>query len=369
MCGIFGIYRQKKYNGEPISISRMETAIHQMKHRGPDAQHVKAINEHVAFGHLRLSIIDLSSTNDQPLSIDKGNFIITFNGEIYNYLELRKELIAKGIQFKTQGDTEVVLNAYKVWGPNCVKRFNGMWAFVIYDKVKNQIVCSRDRFGIKPFCYHFDKGEFIFSSEIKSILSYYPDFIKSNPQSIVNYITKSVAGQSENTWFKGIKRLKPAHNLIITGDSIVEERYWLYPVQTNYDLSFKSACEQYAELLYDSVKLRMRSDVSVGATLSSGLDSTSIVALVRKFHSAEFKTFTAFSKKNEFSKRKERYKKSENQDESVSVRKFARDFDLKAFVQQVDFVSYVDKLKNIIFHLESGHHSPSIIPLLSLIHI
>ena len=145
------------------------------------------------FGHTRLSIIDLSANNHQPFSNDE-RYNIIYGGEVYNYLEIKKELTSLGVSLKTQGDTEVILEAYKIWGEACVNRFNGMWAFAIYDKQQRKLFCSRDRFGIKPFCYYHVKGEFLFSSEIKPLLKYKPK-IKTP-----NYIGKSVGAHCPQVW-------------------------------------------------------------------------------------------------------------------------------------------------------------------------
>ena len=166
MCGILGVY-----DSSGVNKSRFTESLSKLYHRGPDNQGEKEINKKLFFGHTRLSIIDLDSSSNQPFFEDE-NYILTYNGEIFNYLELKEKLKLKGCIFKTNGDTEVVLKSYIFWGEKCVERFNGMWAFAIYDKIKNQIFCSRDRYGIKPFYYTFDRENFIFSSMINSIITY-----------------------------------------------------------------------------------------------------------------------------------------------------------------------------------------------------
>ena len=176
MCGILGIYNLN--NSEPFDENRFHQSLFSMAYRGPDANGTIILDDKVIFGHLRLSIIDLNSESNQPFEIDDRYWLI-YNGEIFNYLELRDELMLAGYTFRTLSDTEVVLRAYQHWGEDCVKKFNGMWAFGIYDRDEEKLFCSRDRFGVKPFNYSVVNGQFIFSSEIKGIISYFPELIFS----------------------------------------------------------------------------------------------------------------------------------------------------------------------------------------------
>jgi len=198
MCGISGIINIDRSNVEKVEIENINNLI---AHRGPDDDGFY-FNENFAFGHRRLSIIDLSDMGHQPM--EYNNNVITFNGEIYNYLEIKDELVELGYSFSSQTDTEVILASYLEWGFECVERFNGMWAFVIYDKSKNLLFLSRDRFGIKPLYYHYDGENIIFSSEIKGILVH-PIKRRPNDEMIFDFLYYNLLDHTENTFFKRIK--------------------------------------------------------------------------------------------------------------------------------------------------------------------
>ena len=222
----------------------------------------KIINERLCFGHVRLSIIDLNENSNQPFCDDTDNYYIVFNGEIFNYLEIKLELEGFGHMFKTNSDTEVLLKSYIQWGEECVQKFNGMWAFSIYDKLQDKLFCSRDRFGIKPFNYANIDGQFIFASEIKAILTYFPVLKVPNYNVIANYCRTSIGAQIKETWFKEIYRLEPAHNLVIDSSGFKIKRYWDYPRKINNNISFDKAKETYKSIFENAVKMRMRSDVA-----------------------------------------------------------------------------------------------------------
>lgn len=367
MCGILGIYNLEKQ--KTFLKENFEQALLSMKHRGPDANAVKIFDNKVILGHLRLSIIDLNEENNQPFQIDNRYWII-YNGEIYNYLELREELMASGYSFRTSGDTEVLVRAFQHWGEDCVNKFNGMWAFAIYDSETNKLFCSRDRFGIKPFNYATVNGQFIFSSEIKAIISYFPELKVPNYNVIANYCRKSLGAQIKNTWFEHIFRLEPAHNLIIDGFGIKSYHYWDYPRKVNKQILFEEAIEKYRELLTASVGLRMRSDVPVGFTLSSGIDSTSLVCLLRNHFNGNKNTYTAAFSDTAF-------QQSENQsfrnvvevNEPILVKRLTEELHLKPSIIEVNFDKYVDGLRQIIRHMESGHGSPAIFPLCQILKV
>lgn len=347
MCGIFGVFSSS--NSESIDSGLAKSSLLKMSHRGPDFQDIKLINENVILGHARLSIIDLNQNSNQPFRLN--HLYLTFNGEIFNYLELREELVNLGYKFTTQSDTEVLIAAYDKWGPDCVNKFNGMWAFAIYDEIKNSLFCSRDRFGIKPFNYSFENGLFVFSSEIKSILHYAPYLRVPNYNSIANYCRESIGAQSEETWFQKVFRLKPATNLIIdhNGD-LYESQYWSYPTQEIDSFSEKEALNSYKKLFEDSIKLRMRSDVAIGATLSSGLDSSSVVSYIDKNYNNTLNCYTASFPEFEG-------------DEYPIAEKFASSLNVKLHQVISDYTNYTKILSDLIYHLESGHSSPAIFPL------
>lgn len=361
MCGILGIYNRSSQ--KPFNKLEFDNSLLSMKYRGPDANAVKEFGNRLILGHLRLSIIDVDKENNQPFKVDNRYWIV-FNGEIYNYIELREELLAVGYTFRTKGDTEVILRSFQHWGEDCVNKFNGMWAFAIYDELTNKLFCSRDRFGVKPFNYANVKGQFIFSSEIKAIISYFPELKVPNYNVIANYCRQSTGAQIKDTWFKEVFRLEPSHNLIIDHSGIKTYRYWDYPRKINNEINFNDAVEKYRKLLSDAVQLRMRSDVPVGFTLSSGLDSTSVVCLLKGKFDGNKNTYTAAFNDTEFQYlEKQTYKNNIEINEPAIVKKLAKELDLVPNIIDIEYENYVDDLMQIIYHLESGHSSPSVLPL------
>jgi asparagine synthase (glutamine-hydrolysing) len=364
MCGIYGIV-----NNNSLSIDKeaVKNSAMLMKHRGPDAYQQWGLDKKIELAHLRLSIIDLTSSSNQPFISSCQNFVIVFNGEIFNYLEIKIELQALGYNFKTNSDTEVLLNAYIEWKDDCVQKFNGDWAFAIYDIKKNELFCSRDRYGVKPFNYAIIDGHLIFSSEIKSIIKYFPELKQPNYNVISNFCRNSLGAQNEETWFIGVKRLLPAHNLKYSNGKITISKYWNYPEQT-INTNFENAKEEYNEIFQEAVKIRMRSDVPVGTTLSSGVDSSSIVSVLRQFYNNEHKTFTAKFDKTDYKKsEKQLYKDDIEIDEAKLVARLANDLDLKSHFIEVQDKNFVSQLNSNIYYLESGHASPATIPLSNIL--
>ena len=237
MCGIAGIITK---NNTTVDLAELKIMTNLVEHRGPDGEgHFIDVN--VGLGHRRLAIIDLSKSGHQPMQID--NMAITYNGEVYNYIEIRKELQEKGIVFNTQTDTEVILRAYAHWGPTCVHKFNGMWAFAIYDKVNNKVFCSRDRFGVKPFYYHENEQGLFFGSEIRQLLIKLKNR-KVNRQILFDYIYLGYHHHNEHTFFEGISSLDPGHNLIFDtqkGTYKIERYYELKTKKEFVQLSFEDA--------------------------------------------------------------------------------------------------------------------------------
>lgn len=237
----------------------------------------------LAFGHRRLSIIDLSELGHQPMSYD--GFVLIFNGEIYNYIELRKELISLGQTFESSSDTEVLIKAYKHWGEKCVEYFDGMWSFALWDKSNKKLFCSRDRFGEKPFHYYYDGKSFVFGSEIKQVLSYGIPF-KINEDLIYKFLKLGgFINRKSETYFENIYSLEQGKNIII---KINSENGLDFEILNYYDLkkksikenSFTETSNKLGEILTESVLLRLRSDVRIGSCLSGGLDSSSLVQII-----------------------------------------------------------------------------------------
>ena len=284
MCGIAGIIDK---NGKSITLNEIKEMTDAIIHRGPDGEGF-FIEKNFAFGHRRLSIIDLSEKASQPMHYLQ-KYTIVFNGEIYNYIELRDQLIKQNYTFSSESDTEVILAAYAYWGESCVEQFNGMWAFALYDKTKQQIFCSRDRFGIKPF-YFCEVGERLcFGSEIKQLLPFLPENIV-NKQILLDYLFIGVEEYNYQTFFKDIQKLPQGHNLIYelkSGSYEIKPYYEINIDEKIGKLSFNEAKDRFKGLFEDSINLRLRSDVKVGSCLSGGLDSSSIAVTAAQKYNTE----------------------------------------------------------------------------------
>ena len=304
MCGIAGIY---KFNGSKVTSDELKKMTDAIIHRGPDGEgHWINSKHHVGFGHRRLSIIDLSENGKQPMHYANGRYTITFNGEIYNYIELKKELLLKGYEFKSDSDTEVLLALYDLKKESCLQALDGMFAFAIWDEQEQTLFCARDRFGEKPFHYFFDDNRFVFASEIKQ---FWGQTIEKriNQEKLLKY---TITGELENpvditeTFYKTITKLDAAHYILIKPDHKLQiKRYW------NIDLNAKpftgtieQAAEQFLELFTESIRLRLRSDVPVGSSLSGGLDSSSIVMLIDALKGKELKQNTFSARFKNFAK-------------------------------------------------------------------
>ncbi|SIT75368.1 asparagine synthase (glutamine-hydrolyzing) [Pontibacter indicus] len=296
MCGIAGIIHfENKQPQEQVLRNMMQM----MKHRGPDDDGV-FIEDKVGFGFVRLSIIDLSPDGHQPMVSDDGRYVLLFNGEIFNYVELREELSKYGVSFKTKTDTEVLLKSYLYWGQSCMHRFNGMWAFAIYDRVSKSVFASRDRYGVKPFYYLHTDTFFAFCSEIPPLLTLLTSKPTPDNQSIFDYLAFSRTDQNENTFFNEVKKLQHGCKVIITnGDAKISKWYNLKERVARTEV-FQNP-EEYRALLSSAIKLRLRSDVPVGVCLSGGLDSSSIVSvLLKDYNETDLNTFSAIYEDGQF---------------------------------------------------------------------
>lgn len=291
MCGICGILN---FNGKPVGEQSVRKMMIEIKHRGPDDDGLY-INDNIGLGFVRLSIIDLSKSGHQPMFDESGRYIIIYNGEVYNYIEIREELIAKGYKFRSSCDSEVVLYSYIEWGKECLNKFNGMFAFVIYDTEKKKLFAVRDRFGIKPFYYYCDENTFVFGSEICAVISSLKKKPVQNDNVIFDYLIYNRTDQTENTFFKDIKKLQHGCFIEIENKKILIGKWYNLP--DNLDKPFNSS-DEFAELLSSSIGLRLRSDVPVGVCLSGGLDSSAIVSLLLKdFNKKDINTFSAIYEK------------------------------------------------------------------------
>jgi asparagine synthase (glutamine-hydrolysing) len=287
MCGITGFLGMR--NDELI---RKMTRI--LSHRGPDHEGI-FVDKNISLGHRRLSIIDLSALGNQPMTDLTGRAIISYNGEIYNYKEIQKELISRGYRFQSKTDTEVVLNAYIAWDEGCLTRFNGMFAFAIWDKTNQTLFLARDRIGIKPFYYIIKNQVFVFASEIKSILCW-KDFRREVNKRGIDYFFTFRYNHLEETVFKNIQKLLPAHYMKIQlsgeGRLICQKvKYWdIQPDSIRFRQ--RETREELTEILSRSVNYRMVGDVPIGSFLSGGVDSGLIVGIIRKKLRRSINTFT-----------------------------------------------------------------------------
>ena len=366
MCGIFGVINLGGANG--LNEARFATALETLHHRGPDARGQMRLGDAAILGHARLSIIDLSDSSNQPMVLS-DRYWLTYNGEIFNYLEIRAELEAEGVEFRTSGDVAVLLQASARWGKDCVLRFNGMWAFAIYDVHEGALFCSRDRFGIKPFNYAVVDGQILFASEIKAMLSYAPSLIEPDYNMISNFCRTSVGAQHEDSWFKRVKRLQPGCNLLVRDGNISSERYWNYPEKADAALSKGEAQARFRDLLEDAVRIRMRSDVPLGLTLSAGVDSNSIAYLMQRIDPAPHHSFTArFNASENLRQDKTVYVDGDTAiDESVVACQTAAALGLDSQVVETDYDAFIESMSRIIYHLESGNSSPAVLPLMQLL--
>lgn len=287
MCGICGVLDLTGGLADPGLLREM---VGTLRHRGPDETGIYA-HQQVGLGHTRLSIIDLSGGR-QPMCNDDQSLWITFNGEIFNYLELRDELIQKGHRFATRSDTEVVLHLYQEFGEQCVERLNGQWAFAIWDAHHQRLFLSRDRIGVRPLFYTRAGGRFFFASEIKALLACPQVSSELDPQALDQIFTFWVT-LPPRTAFRNIWQLPPGHSLVLDAGGIRVSSYWhLDSAPGSKAGSDESLADELCALLLDATRIRLRSDVPVGAYLSGGLDSTFIAALAKKLVGDRLRTFS-----------------------------------------------------------------------------
>jgi asparagine synthase (glutamine-hydrolysing) len=314
VCGIFGIWHT---DGTPVDLSAVCQATTQLRHRGPDDEgyllidarsghvvpcggddtdarlalpHVAASNDHAAFdaafGFRRLAILDVSPAGHQPMTSADRRYWIIFNGEIYNYLELRSELAGFGFSFQTGTDTEVILAAYQRWGTDCLSHFNGMWALAIWDSQARELFIARDRFGVKPLYYVWDGVRFAFASEIKALVGRHGIPFKPDDYAIFRYLVGGLlpSPQQGRTFFEGVQSLPPGYWLRVNAKGVIRQRYWTLATASDSSphVDSANAVEQYRALFTDSIRLRLRADVPIGTCLSGGVDSSSIVCVVNR---------------------------------------------------------------------------------------
>lgn len=382
MCGIAGILLRN--NTEKQLNSDIEVMTSALKHRGPDDEgyvlidgntvkscygdessktlfnstknHIKAETGNrfnVALGFRRLSIIDLSASGHQPMCYENRYWIV-FNGEIYNYIELRVELEKKGKKFVSNSDTEVIMAAYNVWGKDCVNKFNGMWAFAIIDLIKNSVFVSRDRFGEKPLYYYYNDGNFIFASEAKALLKH--PYVKTTPNLgyFETYIIKGFQANSKQTAFKDIYNFPVGSYMECPLNSIDPDneikKYWDLRAIVNQKNSVNENNDHsstYFKLIQDSVKLRMRSDVKIGSTLSGGLDSATITYLINDLLSKENSSEKIETFSNVYSD-----PRSKDLDESYYIKLLTKTLNIKENYTEPKTDELKDELYKIVYQMD-----------------
>jgi len=311
MCGIFGAVHLTGAFG-PRDHATFVGLTDMVTYRGPNAAgHLAVLVEQTAeqnrerfnvfLGHRRLSILDTSDAANQPFT-DDGRTWIAFNGEIFNFIELRTELERKGHAFTTRSDTEVLLKIYKIYGAEAFHLLNGMWAFAVLDTQKRTVVLSRDRFSIKPLYVLQSGGALYFASEIKQLRPL-ASTTRLNERVMSTFLNQGLSDYSDETFFEGIRQLKPKHNLVIDlhSGTIREQQYWEHmPDEEVHRLKPEDAIARFRELFTDSVKIRLRSDVEIGVAISGGLDSSAIAAVSDRLQPG-FQTYSAVSKDSRFS--------------------------------------------------------------------
>ena len=288
MCGISGVYAPNNGPIDPDIVRRMNDAL---RHRGPDDEGYYADPQgHIMLGHRRLSVIDLA-TGRQPIFNESGTVAVVFNGEIYNFIELRNELIAKGYKFRTNTDTEVIANLYDEAGVGCVHRLRGMFAIAIWDAKRQELILMRDRLGKKPIYYAETRDGFYFASEIQS-LTLVPGLSREIDECAIDlYLTYSYI-PSPWSIYRAIRKLPPAHLLRVRGNKVSLERYWQPSFEPKLDLDYGEARRELLRLFTESVRLRLISDVPLGVFLSGGVDSSAVAAIMSTMTSGPIKTFS-----------------------------------------------------------------------------
>lgn len=350
MCGIAGIYNLNKTTPNLLLLRKMGDTI---AHRGPDHEGYYTNEEGIGFCHRRLSIIDLSELGNQPMANDDETIWLVFNGEIYNYKELREDLIKRGYTFKSKTDTEVVIKSYEEYGIDCVKHFNGMFAFSLWDTKNKRFFAARDRIGIKPFYYYSNSNMFVFASEIKSLLVH-PEIIREpNDNAISNYLLFD--HQIDNqTWFKNIYSLDPGSYLIIEDNNLRTGKYWNIEFDIDYSRSYNSFKDELRETVIDSVRFHWQSDVPVGAHLSGGVDSSTIVSVASRFLTSKFNTFSYVDRN------------FKEYDESKEINIVSQRFNTNHYQTSVDSKEIMSILPKIIWHLDEPLAGPAVIPMYNI---
>ncbi len=342
MCSIAGMIDLNRGKIDNIS-HKLKTMNILQKHRGPDDSGIWIYSDYsIGLAHNRLSIIDLTDCGHQPMKDAESGNVVCFNGEIYNYIELKKEL---GIKFKTNTDTEVILKAYEKWGTDCVNHFKGMFAFALWDNSNQMMFCARDRFGIKPFYYAVVDGMFYFASEMKAILPFLPD-IETDIEGFKDYLTFQFC-IGNHTLFKGIKVLEPAHCIYIEKSHIKIKRYWQVYYNLDWDHTEKYFVERLDELVEKSIRSHVRSDVPIGGYVSGGIDSSVISAMAADIIGGD--NYAGFTGK---------FGIDRLYDESAYAEEVALEHNFKLYQLDMNCQDFLDNIEKVVYYLDAPVAGP-----------
>ncbi len=350
MCGIAGIY----YRDRKVDPSTLKLMGDKLIHRGPDNERIWiSEKDGVGFSHRRLSIIDLSENGNQPMHY-QDRYTMTFNGEIYNYIELKKELQEKGYQFKTQTDTEVLMALYADMGSNCLQKIDGMFAFALWDDVEKELFLARDRFGEKPLYYSFINGGFCFASEMKALFAIGASK-ETSPARVHKYLEQNALMDEEDiesTFYKQVKQVDAACFMIVKQAEIRKrQNYWnLSSIKINHNITVEEAAAQFRKLFATSIKRRMRSDVTVGSSLSGGIDSSSIVLIANTFKETE-------QRQNTFSARFKNFSKDEGAYIDMVINKAGN---INPHNVWPDIDEFIAEMESLAYHQEEPFYSGSV---------
>lgn len=344
MCGILGVA------GRPIAKEPFVRALTELAHRGPDDAGIYQ-DSHVSLGLRRLAILDLSQSGHQPMRDEQSGAVITYNGEVYNYLELRKELELLGWKFHSSTDTEVVLKSVLQWGEAALQKFNGMWALAVWFPKEGRLFIARDRFGVKPFYYILTDEFFAFASEPKALLNLFPQYRHVDAGALYDFLAKGNLYTGTASFYYGINVLQPGHcgNYQVATGKIRIWRYWDYPDCEPIEVSNDDA-DQFVELFENAVALRLRSDVPLGLSLSGGVDSTAVLAATQQAANVKMTCYTSVYSHRE-------------RGESKWASRAASKYGIVPIEVEASSHRWIETLRTIAWHMDGPGYSPAVFPL------
>jgi asparagine synthase (glutamine-hydrolysing) len=320
-----------------------------MRHRGPDDEGFY-LDGNIGLGHQRLSVIDLSPLGRQPMTNEDDRLWIVYNGEIYNYLELRQQLAGRGHHFRSHSDTEVILHLYEEEGPACVHRLNGMFAFAIWNRHERTLFAARDRFGIKPFYYSFLGDTFVFASEIKALFQIEAWRPELNPDGLADYLTFQFC-LGDKTLFRNVHKLLPGHSLLLKPDGTLDvQKYWDLDFTIDTDHTEEYFEHQLLRLLEDAVRIQLRADVPVGAHLSGGLDSSTVTCLASSLLDSSIHTFSGG------------FREAPEYDETPYARIVARQIGTQHHEVFPTADDFIEVMPQLIYHMDEPAAGPGLFP-------